>query len=110
MRVVISRGQKADGIIAALVADSQVPATEVINTSAVMVVDLMGRSFRVERLGETSEVRAIAKSGHHSAMPRVLRSPEWDATRRLAAALESAREDPPYRAALPHVLWMIERS
>ncbi|TCM46886.1 zinc ribbon domain-containing protein [Kribbella sp. VKM Ac-2568] len=50
VRVVISRGQKADGIIAALVADSQVPAIEVINTSAVMVVDLMGRSFRVERL------------------------------------------------------------
>jgi len=50
VRVVISRGQKADGIIAALIADSQVPAIEIINTSAVMVVELTGRSFRVERL------------------------------------------------------------
>ena len=50
VRVVISRGQQADVTIAALVADSQVPAIEVIDTSAVMVVDLMGRSFRVERL------------------------------------------------------------
>jgi hypothetical protein len=39
--------------------------------------------------------------------PHLLRVPEWDDTRRLAAALESARDDPPYRSALPHLMWLL---
>jgi hypothetical protein len=50
VRVAISRGLNADDIIAPLVAESQVPTVEVIDTSAVMFVDLTGPSFRVQRL------------------------------------------------------------
>jgi hypothetical protein len=56
----------------------------------------------------TGEVRTSATATDRCALPRVVHAPEWDAARRLAAALESARDDPPYRQALPHVLRMLE--
>jgi hypothetical protein len=50
VKVTISRALNAESLVAALVADSQVPSVEVIDTSAVMFVDLSGRSFGIQRL------------------------------------------------------------
>ena len=40
-------------------------------------------------------------------LPRLVHSPEFDPAHRVAAALESSRLDPPYRHALPHLLWLL---
>jgi glucose-6-phosphate dehydrogenase assembly protein OpcA len=62
-------------------------------------------SFRLDRHGDDVRVEACAPS--YCALPRLVRAPEFDAPRRLAAALESSRDDPPYRNALPHALWLL---
>jgi hypothetical protein len=43
-------------------------------------------------------------------LPRGVHAPEIDAPRRIAAALESARIDVPFRKALPIALWLLEYS
>lgn len=61
---------------------------------------------RVDRSGHSVRSCSPAETGHER-LPRLLQAPEWDGVRRVAAALESARVDPPYRVALPHLLWML---
>jgi glucose-6-phosphate dehydrogenase assembly protein OpcA len=41
-------------------------------------------------------------------LPRLIDAPELDPARRIAAALESARVDPPFQNALPIALWLLE--
>jgi hypothetical protein len=64
-------------------------------------------TFTVERSGEAAEARVTADARGHDALPRIVRIAEWDTPHRLAAALESARDDPPYRRAVPHVLRLL---
>lgn len=64
--------------------------------------------FRLRRQDGSPEVLAVTDSPGHDALPRLIHAPEWDDERRLAAALESDRDDPPYRHALPHLLWMLQ--
>lgn len=64
-------------------------------------------TFEARRLNGGAEVRIQAEVPGQPAFPRLVRGPEWSAAHRIAAALESARDDPPYRAALPHLLWML---
>jgi glucose-6-phosphate dehydrogenase assembly protein OpcA len=64
-------------------------------------------SFRVERIPETDNVRIEICSETRCALPRTVRSPEYDESRRVAAALTSRRVDPAYDDALPHVLWLL---
>lgn len=61
-----------------------------------------------ERPEGKNEVRIEASMSGHCQLPRLVRVPEWDAARRLAAALESARDDPPYRQALPHLRRLLD--
>jgi glucose-6-phosphate dehydrogenase assembly protein OpcA len=55
-----------------------------------------------------SKVRIEADSRSHCALPRTVLAPELDAARRISAALESSRLDPPFQNALPHALWLLE--
>lgn len=64
-------------------------------------------TYRVSRPGLSADVQAEAHVPAHAPLPRSMHVPEWDAERRLAGALESARDDPPYREALPHLLWLL---
>jgi hypothetical protein len=41
-------------------------------------------------------------------LPRVIEAPELDPARRIAAALESSRLDPPFQKALPIALWLMD--
>lgn len=50
MKVRISRALNAESLIAALIAESQVPSVDIIDTSAVMFVDLTGHAFHILRL------------------------------------------------------------
>jgi len=43
-----------------------------------------------------------------SRLPRLIDAPELDPARRIAAALESARADPPFQRAVPIALWLLE--
>jgi glucose-6-phosphate dehydrogenase assembly protein OpcA len=65
--------------------------------------------FRLARdAGALSRVRIEADSPTHCALPRTVLAPEPDAARRVSAALESSRHDPPFQKALPHALWLLE--
>lgn len=63
--------------------------------------------YRVERGRGTDDVRLAVEAPDRAPLPRTVHVAEWDAARRLAAALESDRDDPPYREALPHLLWLL---
>lgn len=65
-------------------------------------------TFRLDRLDDPSlDVRVEVCAPHFCDLPRLVRAPEADPARRVAAALDSARDDPPYRHALPHALWLL---
>ena len=65
-------------------------------------------SFRLARpAGQSNDIRVEICSDRACALPRVVVAPELDAPRRISAALESSRNDPPFRRALPHALWLL---
>ena len=57
--------------------------------------------------GCTDDLRVEICSDRVCALPRVVHVPCLDAPRRIAAAMESSRHDPPFRRALPHALWLL---
>jgi glucose-6-phosphate dehydrogenase assembly protein OpcA len=64
-----------------------------------------GETFRLIRLApESNDVRIEVDSANFCNLPRVVVAPELSSWRRVAAALESSRIDPPYQKALPHAL------
>jgi len=64
--------------------------------------------FQVDRPDPSgAEVRIEESRPGQPDQSRTLAAPEPDAAGRLAAALESTREDPPFLAALPHALWLL---
>jgi hypothetical protein len=68
-------------------------------------------SFRLNRpFPDSADVLIKADSPHFCRLPSLVLAPELDPARRIAAALESSRTDPPYLKALPIALWMIRQS
>jgi len=68
-------------------------------------------SFRLARPAPDSPaVRVEIEARDACALPRVIDAPELDPARRISAALESSRLDPPFQKALPICLWMLERA
>src|SRR5581483_8673467 len=66
-------------------------------------------TFRLGRASARSpEVRVEIDSPDYCTLPRVVLAPDLDPARRVAAALESSRIDPPFRKALPHALWLLD--
>ncbi len=62
-------------------------------------------AFRLVRLDDQVVVEVV---GHdRPRLPRMVQSPEFTVPDRVSAALESARNDPPYRKALPIALWLL---
>lgn len=65
-------------------------------------------SLRLARpTGRPDDVRVEICSDRACALPRVVHAPEPDDARRISAAMESSRHDPPFRRALPHALWLL---
>jgi glucose-6-phosphate dehydrogenase assembly protein OpcA len=65
-------------------------------------------TFRLDRPpGRPEEVRIEVCAPDFCALPRLVRTAEFDLAHRVAAALESSRDDPPYRKALPNLLWLM---
>jgi glucose-6-phosphate dehydrogenase assembly protein OpcA len=68
-----------------------------------------GSTFKLRRVSSRSpEVRVEIDAAGYCTLPRTVLVPEIDPARRVAAALESSRNDPPFQNALPHLLWLLE--
>ncbi|WP_422927383.1 glucose-6-phosphate dehydrogenase assembly protein OpcA [Singulisphaera sp. PoT] len=66
-------------------------------------------TFGLRRVSDQSgEVRINVSSPSYCCLPRMVLAPEPDHIRRVSAALESSRDDPPFRHALPLALWLLE--
>ncbi len=57
--------------------------------------------------GCPDDVQVAICSDRACALPRVVHVPDLGPSRRIAAAMESSRHDPPFRRALPHALWLL---
>ena len=57
---------------------------------------------------DSTAVRVHAENAESCRLPRLVDAPELDPARRIAAALESSRIDPPFHNALPIALWLME--
>jgi glucose-6-phosphate dehydrogenase assembly protein OpcA len=65
-------------------------------------------TFRLVRPSTSSpEVQIKIDSAAYCTLPRAVLAPEMEPPRRVSAALESSRHDPPFRKALPHLLWLL---
>ena len=65
-------------------------------------------TFRLSRVARSSpEVRVEVDSPGACPLPRAVLAPELDPARRVSAALESSRLDPPFTKALPHALRLL---
>jgi len=69
--------------------------------------NLTDDSFRVTRIVGTPEVKIETCSEARCMLPRLVHASEWDEARRMAAALESRRFNPPYVDAAPHLAWLL---
>ena len=64
--------------------------------------------FRLERAANSSEgVRVVTNCRSFCSLPRTALAAEVEPARRVSAALESSRNDPPFQHALPHALWLL---
>ncbi len=59
---------------------------------------------------DSTAVRVDAESVEVCRLPRLVEAPELDPARRIAAAMESSRIDPPFQKALPIALWLLEQN
>ncbi len=62
-------------------------------------------TYRLVRLGDGVGVEMHCCG--HTPLPRMVHLTEFDHAGRVSALLESARDDPPYRNALPQMLWIL---
>jgi glucose-6-phosphate dehydrogenase assembly protein OpcA len=86
--------------------DPQVAAPHI---SSVVIKVQGGGTFRLTRQNSHSDdVLVEVDAPTHRNLPRLVHAPEWDAARRVAATIESARDDTPYQNALPHMLWILD--
>ncbi|MHB1560183.1 MAG: glucose-6-phosphate dehydrogenase assembly protein OpcA [Isosphaeraceae bacterium] len=71
-----------------------------------------GRGTEVFRLARpavgSTAIRIDAASAEVCRLPRLVEAPELDPARRIAAAMESSRIDPPFHNALPIALWLLD--
>jgi glucose-6-phosphate dehydrogenase assembly protein OpcA len=65
-------------------------------------------TFCVQRPSpESPDVRISAKAPDYCRLPSMVRAPELDAARRVAAALDASRFDRPFENARPIALWLL---
>jgi glucose-6-phosphate dehydrogenase assembly protein OpcA len=68
-------------------------------------------TFRLSRpVPESRAVRVEVHAIGSCSLPSIVEAPELDPARRIAAALESSRVDPPFHKALPICLWLLGSS
>ena len=68
----------------------------------------VGTFYLARPAPDSPAVRVEASTCDSCRLPRLVEAPELDPAQRIAAALESARLDPPFHNALPIALWLLE--
>ena len=79
-------------------------------TITTLATDGMGPGlFRLSRPSlHDPEVRVEIDSSTYCSLPKTVLAPQPDHARRVAAALESSRNDPPFKNAIPHAFWLLD--
>jgi glucose-6-phosphate dehydrogenase assembly protein OpcA len=104
------------GTIGVEIVTQAVPAS-LPPTPSLLGVNLTARgpegveTFRLNRPAPDSpDVLIHARAPDYCRLPSMVRAPELDAPRRVAAALEASRFDRPFESARPIALWLLEHS
>jgi glucose-6-phosphate dehydrogenase assembly protein OpcA len=111
---VSARFRGPTGEVAVEVRTEADPALAVAQMSATTLTtrplgDAGAELFRLVRTSHTSpEVHVEIDSNAYCTLPRTVLAPDLDPARRVSAALESSRKDPPFEKALPHALWLLD--
>jgi glucose-6-phosphate dehydrogenase assembly protein OpcA len=101
-----------DGVIAVTITTRALPAglAPIPRLMEVTITTNTPRGVETFRLSrpapDSPAVRVDAAAFASCCLPRVIDAPELDPARRIAAALESSRLDPPFERALPLALWL----
>lgn len=89
--------------------DSTAPLARLLATTLTTQGSDGPESFRLERPSpQSAEVHIKINSSAYCNLPRIVRSPELDPARRVAAALQASRSDPTFDHARPHFFWLME--
>jgi glucose-6-phosphate dehydrogenase assembly protein OpcA len=113
-RVMRARFTGAAGEIAVDIVTRPLPAGQVVSPrlAGLTITTRAPRgaeTFRLYRPAPDSPaVRVEVEALNSCSLPRVIDAPELDPARRVAAALETSRLDPPFQNALPIALWLME--
>jgi glucose-6-phosphate dehydrogenase assembly protein OpcA len=100
--------ESASGPVAVRIVAEADPAAPLEHLAGVTLTAGGSATFRLNRPDpEGDEVLVEAEGGVPCPSCRAVLAPEFDAAGRIAAALESDRRDPPFRAATPHALWLL---
>jgi glucose-6-phosphate dehydrogenase assembly protein OpcA len=90
--------------------NSAVAVPQIVETTLTTRTENGAETFRLVRSApQSAGVQIHIDSQNYCKLPRMVLAPELDAARRVAAGLESSRIDPPFRHALPHLLWLLGR-
>jgi hypothetical protein len=85
------------------------PVPEVMGVTITAKGSAGSEVFRLARPKPDSPAVLIkAETDHLCRLPRLVEAPELDPALRVAAALESSRNDPPFQKALSIALWLLE--
>jgi hypothetical protein len=88
--------------------DSTPPPVSLTGVTLTAVGSHGDETFRLTRPSPGSpDVRIEADASDYCRLPRTIYAPELGPAHRIAAALESSRTDPPFRKALPILLWLL---
>jgi glucose-6-phosphate dehydrogenase assembly protein OpcA len=99
--------QAAPGLTVAQIRDTTL-TTRPIGGSGGSGAGEQGSTFKLSRVSSrAAEVKIEIDAPGYCTLPRMVLAPEIDPARRVAAALESSRNDAPFQNALPHLLWLI---
>ncbi len=100
-----------NGDVAVRIVTTDDPSATIARLSGVSLTALGhggAHRFQIDRPDASGvEVRIEETCPGQPTQSRTLAVPEPDAAGRVAAALESTREDPPFLAALPHAFWLL---
>lgn len=103
--------QGPSGAITVEIVTEEVPGLDVSRMQATKITAKAHNgieTFALRRISaQSEEVRINVDSPGYCCLPRMVSAPEPDHARRVSAAFESARDDPPFRHALPLALWLL---
>jgi glucose-6-phosphate dehydrogenase assembly protein OpcA len=86
-----------------------VPQLETVTIKAECAGAKKAETYEIHRPVPQSPIVVVeADAPHLCCLPSMIDAPEPDPARRIAAALESSRLDPPFQRALPIALWLLE--